>query len=170
MHRQEGNDGSWWTSSPRDLSEKELCDWAGEVGRHALADGVFVCLYGELGTGKSTLVRAACRGIGMTGHIPSPTFTLVNRHARADGSVLLHVDLYRLKSQAELTDIGWFDLVGSGHAVFVEWADRAGRHLPADRWEIRLSFSTDPEVRIVETRSVGEVPSLPDPVSRERSC
>lgn len=154
----------------RELTEEALCAWARLLGRRAVAAGVFVCLYGELGAGKSTLVRAACRGAGVTGPVPSPTFTLVNRHESAEGAAVLHVDLYRLRAPAELADIGWFDLLACESAVFVEWADRAGGHLPADRWDIRLSLAEASDARVVEAWSLGDAPALPPFARDEGPC
>jgi tRNA threonylcarbamoyladenosine biosynthesis protein TsaE len=146
-----------------ELTEPALVDWAREVGRVVAGNGVFVCLRGELGSGKSTLARAACRGAGVTGPVPSPTFTLVNRYEVRGGQTLYHADLYRLDGPEGLTDMGWSDLVGSDRAVFVEWADRADGYLPIDRWEIRLDFVDDLTRRRVTALAIGDVPPVPAP-------
>ncbi len=151
------------------LTERELCAWARVVGRLAAAGGRFVCLYGELGAGKSTLVRAALRGAGVEGSIPSPTFTLINRHVGRQGTALYHADLYRLRDPAELTDIGWSELLDTGRAVFVEWADRVPAQLPTERWDIHLSFVSDPERRRLKSRAVGNAPALPS-VAESEQC
>ncbi|MFQ5529430.1 MAG: tRNA (adenosine(37)-N6)-threonylcarbamoyltransferase complex ATPase subunit type 1 TsaE [Gemmatimonadota bacterium] len=143
------------------LDEPRLEAWAATVGRAAGAAGVFVALYGELGAGKSTLARAACRGLGVEGPVPSPTFTLVNMH-RAAGTVVYHADLYRLDTQAMLVDAGWPDLLEADAPVFVEWADRAAGWLPADRWDVRLEFVDDPDVRLVSIAACGAAPTPPE--------
>ena len=142
-------------------SEDELRRWAEKLGRVAVSDRVFVALYGSLGSGKSTVVRAACRGAGVTGPIPSPTFTLVNRYRLADGSFVHHVDLYRIESAAEVWELGWEDLLKGSGAVFVEWAERAAALLPVDRWDLRLSFVDRPDRRRVDARRRGGAPPLP---------
>ena len=147
-----------------ELAQPALEAWAAELGRAAVAREAFVCLYGPLGAGKSTVVRAACRGAGVEGPIPSPTFTLVNRHTTASGRPAWHADLYRLESPALLVDAGWPELLEGEGAVFVEWADRAGDWLPPDRWEVELSFTDRPDVRAVTVRSVGDVETPPVPV------
>lgn len=153
---------------PEDVEQARLEIWAAEVGRAAVQSGLFVCLHGPLGAGKSTFARAACRGAGVEGPVPSPTFTLVNRHLTASGKTIWHADLYRLDSPELLVDVGWPELVEGGEAVFVEWAERAGGWLPPDRWEVHLSFADGRETRSVEIQAVGTVPSPPRP--EEDSC
>lgn len=146
------------------LTEPDLERWGREIGRAALEGGVFVCLYGKLGAGKSTLARAACRGAGVTGPVPSPTFTLVNQYEVDGGATVQHADLYRIRGQEALPDMGWAGLVQSDDLVLLEWADRAEGYLPADRWEIRLEFVEDPTRRRVSATACGSVPPMPPPV------
>ncbi len=145
-----------------DMTEVELERFGRRVGRMALDEGVFVCLYGELGAGKSTLARAACRGAGVTGPVPSPTFTLVNQYEVEGGTTVQHADLYRLDTVEGLLDMGWEALVQSEGAVFVEWADRATGHLPVDRWDIRFDFVDSPSRRRVGIVARGSAPPPPD--------
>jgi len=146
-----------------ELDQPGLEEWASALGRAALGSGAFVCLVGPLGAGKSTLVRAACRAVGVTGAVPSPTFTLVIRHETPSGDAIWHADLYRLEDPALLVDAGWPELLEGESAVFVEWADRAGQWLPPDRWEIRIGFADRPDRRRVEARSIGAAPPVPSP-------
>lgn len=133
-----------WTGN---LSEAELIGWAGSVGRCLGTEGPFIGLIGELGAGKSTFVRAVCEGAGVAESVLSPTFTLVHRHSRPDGSSLFHADLYRLEDEDQLWDIGWTELASDLSPVFVEWPERAAGHLPPDRWEISLRMPEEPEHR-----------------------
>jgi len=155
------------TVGPVDLSEPGLEQWGREIGQAAFEGGVFVCLYGELGAGKSTLARAACRGAGVTGAVPSPTFTLVNQYVGRDGKTVYHADLYRIDGADGLPDMGWAGLVQADDVVFVEWAGRADGYLPQDRWEIRLEFVDDPAFRRVTVRTHGSVPPVPQPLPAE---
>ena len=148
-------------SSTAVLTEPALEKWGRAVGRAATRDGVFVCLYGELGAGKSTLARAACRGAEVEGPVPSPTFTLINRYATPDGRTLHHADLYRLDSPADLANMGWEDLVQADGAVLLEWPERAGAWLPTARWDICLEFAPDPMCRRVTAEARGGAPAMP---------
>lgn len=151
--------------TPAGITEEELVAWGATLGRAAGADDAFVALYGELGAGKSTLVRAACRALGVRGAVASPTFSLVN-FLEGDGAEIRHADLYRLESPITwrmLVDAGWPDLIEAEGPVFVEWADRAAAWLPPDRWDVRLAV-VDEERRAVSIERVGhatEPPALP---------
>lgn len=148
------------------MTEPELRDWGEALGRAAAAADVFIALYGELGAGKSTLVRAACRALGVAGAVPSPTFTLVNIH-RGPEIEIHHADLYRLEppvAEKTLVDAGWPELLEAEGPVFVEWADRAGDWLPADRWDVELARDAyDPTVRLASVHARGAAPAPPPP-------
>jgi len=103
----------------------------------ALAPGDLVALVGELGAGKTQLVRGICRGAGVPDHeVSSPTFAIV---AAYRGRIPVHhADLYRVADEDELFATGFFDLVGGAGAVLVEWADRIAGALPEARLEVRL--------------------------------
>jgi tRNA threonylcarbamoyladenosine biosynthesis protein TsaE len=86
-----------------------------------LLAGDVVYLFGELGTGKTTLVRGACRALGVSGPVTSPTFAIAHRYHGATGTAVSHVDLYRLASLgAEEPDL-LEDYVGADAITFVEW-------------------------------------------------
>lgn len=146
----------------RVVSEAELRCWAADLGREAVRYGAFVALFGALGSGKSTLVRAACRSAGVVGPIPSPTFTLVNRYRLPNGGFVHHVDLYRIESEEEVWELGWQELVALSGPVFVEWADRAAALLPEDRWDIHLAFAERSDRRTISAHARGDTPPLPD--------
>lgn len=159
-----GETGEWR------LDEESLRAWGRRLGAAAARDRVFVALLGPLGAGKSTLARAAARGAGVVGAVPSPTYTLVNEHplpADDGGATFFHVDLYRLSDGRALDEIGWDRLLAAHGPVFVEWADRAGGALPADRWEVRLGIPPDRSLRRVELRREGEAPAPPAPGERD---
>lgn len=122
-----------------------------KLGR-LLQPGDFVGLAGELGAGKTALVRGIAEGAGVAaGEVTSPTFTIVQSYA---GRVLLHhADLYRLSSADELYATGFFDLIGEGGAAVVEWIDRVRVDVPMLRVEI--SF-VDSSTRRIEVTASGE--------------
>jgi tRNA threonylcarbamoyladenosine biosynthesis protein TsaE len=114
------------------------------IGR-ALQGGEIVALYGELGSGKTALVRGMAAGLGASPRtVSSPTFVLIHEyHGRVR---LAHADLYRLDSAADLTHIGLSDYDDGRTVTVIEWADKAGDELPADRLEIHLRHRS-PNVR-----------------------
>jgi len=105
-----------------------------------LRAGDFIGLTGELGTGKTLLVRGVAEGAGAPGSASSPTFALVNVY-RGGAVSLQHLDLYRLSGPAELFALGFEDLLAEPAATLCEWAERAGAALPADRLEIHLDWT-----------------------------
>ncbi|MFV1985911.1 MAG: tRNA (adenosine(37)-N6)-threonylcarbamoyltransferase complex ATPase subunit type 1 TsaE [Gemmatimonadota bacterium] len=141
------------------LDYEELVAWGRQIGPTAVGSRVFVTLDGPLGAGKTTLVRACCEGARVDGPVTSPTFTLVQRYG--SGEPVHHVDLYRIEDEEDLRELGWDELTGGRGAVFVEWADRAGSRLPADRWEIRLGIPAQSDRRGVEALSHGRAPAIP---------
>jgi tRNA threonylcarbamoyladenosine biosynthesis protein TsaE len=143
------------------LSESDLMAWAAKLGRTAVDARLFVALYGPLGAGKSTLVRAACRGVGVHGPIPSPTFTLLNQYSTPGGDPISHVDLYRIDTKSELLDLGWEELLAREHPIFVEWAERAAGYLPPRRWDVVLGIAEDPTLRTVRVTPIGAAPDPP---------
>ena len=103
-----------------------------------LRPGDVVTVSGELGTGKTTFVRGACRGLGVTRPVTSPTYTIGHRY---DGRVpVSHLDLYRLES---VSPAEWGDLEPyfDGAVVFVEWPEAAGGDLPPVRVRARLAYT-----------------------------
>ncbi|OGW65849.1 MAG: tRNA (adenosine(37)-N6)-threonylcarbamoyltransferase complex ATPase subunit type 1 TsaE [Nitrospirae bacterium RIFCSPLOWO2_02_FULL_62_14] len=117
------------------------------IGR-SLQGGEVVALYGELGSGKTALVRGMAAGAGASPRsVSSPTFVLIHEyHGRVR---LAHADLYRLESSAELPHIGLSDYDDGRTVTAIEWADKAGDELPADRLEIHLRHRS-PDVREID--------------------
>ena len=110
-----------------------------------LREGDFIALVGELGAGKTLLVRGAAEGAGAEA-ATSPSFALVNVY-RGGRVPLQHLDLYRLAGASELFALGFDELLAEPAATLCEWADRAGGALPAARLEIRLEIAGSEERR-----------------------
>ena len=123
----------------------ELQQWGEEFGRQLTAPAI-VTLEGDLGTGKTTLAKAICRGVGVREDVTSPTFALVNEY-HAERATVFHLDLYRLRGPDDLTNLAWDDVVNSDGIVLVEWPDRAGDRMPADALKIRLEHIVGDEQR-----------------------
>jgi len=101
--------------------------------------GLFVTLAGDLGAGKTTLVRGLLQALGVTGAVRSPTYTLVESYALPDGRIH-HLDWYRLGGVDDLDGIGFRDLQGPGQWVIVEWPERVGAVAAAADLAIELSY------------------------------
>lgn len=130
------------------LTRQELCDWGERFGA-ALEPPIVVAISGELGTGKTTLVQAICRGAGVLQPVTSPTFALVHRYEGAR-YVIHHLDLYRLERATELTNLGWDDIVASDSIVLVEWPERGAGRIPPDAVPIDLEYDpVDPDRRLL---------------------
>jgi tRNA threonylcarbamoyladenosine biosynthesis protein TsaE len=104
-----------------------------------LQPGDVICLVGDLGAGKTTLVQGVSAGWGSLDQVTSPTFVLVNVYRRPDGNRLFHLDAYRLSSAAEAEDLDIDALIDQGPLV-VEWADRIRDVLPQVRLWVELSW------------------------------
>lgn len=89
-----------------------------------------IALGGPLGAGKSTLARAILRGLGVSGPVPSPTYTLVEPYTSARGNIY-HVDLYRLQSGAEVNGLGLEEAAEEAALVLVEWPERGAEDVIA---------------------------------------
>jgi len=130
------------------LTEEELREWGEELGRSSIPPLV-VTLTGELGVGKTTLARAICRGYGVEEEVTSPTYALIHEY-RAPRSAVFHIDLYRLDSPDQLTNLGWDEVVSSRSLVLIEWPERAADRLPDDHLPIDLDYlPSDPTRRIL---------------------
>ncbi len=122
----------------------------GETLGGCLQPGDIVLLYGDLGSGKTTLTQGICRGLGMKDYIRSPTFTLINEYQGR--TPIYHVDLYRLESFKEIEALGLEEVFFGNGISIVEWAEKLYKynenkpHLGfgiESRIEIRLAIVDD---------------------------
>jgi tRNA threonylcarbamoyladenosine biosynthesis protein TsaE len=132
------------------LSADDLNRFGEELGRGIAAPAV-IGLSGELGSGKTTLVQAICRGLGAHALATSPTYALVHHYqAPPRGLPVYHVDCYRLNSPDEARDLGFEDMIRERAIVLVEWPERAGAWVPAMDRHFRLSHGDAPGIRELE--------------------
>lgn len=130
------------------LTESELKSWGVELGR-GTSPPLLITLTGELGTGKTTLAQSICAGYGVIEEVTSPTYALVHQYS-APKSPVFHIDLYRIESPEQLTNIGWDEIVAARALILVEWPERAGARLPEDHLPIDLDYvPNDPARRIL---------------------
>lgn len=109
-------------------SDKETIAYGKKIAA-TLKPGDIVCLYGDLGAGKTTLVKGIAQGLGVKKNITSPTFAILNvlpvRNSKFKVCKLVHIDTYRLKNEQELIDIGAEDYLGAPDAICViEWPEK----------------------------------------------
>lgn len=97
---------------------------------------------GEMGSGKTTLIKAICAKLGSTSHFSSPTYALVNEYNSPSGK-LYHFDLYRLKSMEELYDLGIEQYLDSGSFCFVEWPEFIKPVLEEEHLRVNIQVRTD---------------------------
>lgn len=129
-------------------TEAELVAWGEGLGR-AITPPLVVTISGELGAGKTTLVKAICRGYGVTEQVTSPTFTLVHQYG-AERSTVYHVDLYRVSDPRDLTNLGWDEMLADDALVLIEWPEHAGDRLPRIHVPISLQhLPNDPGRRLL---------------------
>jgi tRNA threonylcarbamoyladenosine biosynthesis protein TsaE len=114
---------------------------AAQVGDDAAAKAVIV-LEGDLGAGKTTLVRGWLRALGHAGPVKSPTYTLVEVHA-VSGLNLYHFDFYRFNQPEEYLDAGLDEYFAGNGICLVEWPDKAAPYLPAPDLSVRLMVAGD---------------------------
>lgn len=99
------------------------------LAKHLRAGSVIAYL-GDLGAGKTAFTRGLAQGLGCTGRVTSPTFTIVNEY---EGPIpLFHFDMYRLSGADELFDIGWDDYLARGGVCAVEWSERISEEFGTD--------------------------------------
>lgn len=107
-----------------------------------LQPGDLVCLQGELGAGKTTLVQGVAQGWGALDAVSSPTFVLVNAYRRPDSGQLFHFDAYRIDSLSEAEELDMDNLLAQGPLV-VEWPERVEPILPAERLWAWLEYDAE---------------------------
>jgi tRNA threonylcarbamoyladenosine biosynthesis protein TsaE len=107
-----------------------------------LQPGDLVCLSGDLGSGKTTLVQGIAQGWGSLDQVTSPTFVLVNAYRRPDGAVLHHMDAYRMKDAAEAEDLDLTIMLETG-AIVIEWPERIQDILPHGRIWVDMRWLAD---------------------------
>ncbi|GAA4360791.1 tRNA (adenosine(37)-N6)-threonylcarbamoyltransferase complex ATPase subunit type 1 TsaE [Hymenobacter saemangeumensis] len=110
-----------------------------------------VALEGEMGAGKTTLIRALGQALGISDEVSSPTFALVNEYRDGQGAPVYHFDFYRIDSVLEAERIGAVEYFDSGYLCLIEWPARVLELLPRPRLEVHICV-TDTEAREIQLK------------------
>lgn len=137
---------------------------AGELLAGLLEPGDVVSLSGDLGAGKTCLVKGVAAGLGVAENITSPTFNIMlEHHGRLE---LFHFDLYRLERAEQLEDIDFFGSTEAGGVSFIEWGERFPEALPEDHLSVELLIDEDDARRLLLNPSGPRASALADAWSR----
>ena len=126
-----------------------------------LKPGSITAFYGELGSGKTQLIKGICKGLGVKEIVNSPTFIIVNEYTSPLLGKICHFDLFRIKSPGELIDIGFDDYLNSNAILLIEWPELIENILPAEINKIYIShrdpIENEREIKILSNTYVEEV-------------
>jgi tRNA threonylcarbamoyladenosine biosynthesis protein TsaE len=135
--------------------EQETIDLGASFAKTKLKLGDVVALIGELGSGKTRFIKGICSGLGVTEHVSSPSFTIVNEYASDIGKIF-HFDFYRIASPSELSEIGFDDYIYDDGICLIEWADRVKDLLPSNRYDVLFTLGDSDTVREIVINKVNE--------------
>ena len=102
-----------------------------------------ILFHGEMGVGKTTLIKALTKKLGVTDATSSPTFSLVNEYQAANNQLVYHFDFYRINTETEALDMGVDDYLYSNNWCFIEWADKIPNLIPDSHSVITISLQAD---------------------------
>ena len=107
-----------------------------------------IVFFGEMGVGKTTLIKSICKVLNVQDVVTSPTFSVVNEYQNKDGNSLYHFDFYRIKNQEELFDLGLEEYIYSDNYCFIEWPEKA-EGLLSDNF-VQVQMIKNKEYRIIK--------------------
>ena len=116
---------------------------------HLIGNRHIVAIYGHMGAGKTTLITAICKALGVSDQVSSPTFTLVNEYRAADGRMVYHFDFYRITKLEEAYDLGYNEYFDSEGLCLIEWPELIEDLLPHDCIRLHIREESDGTREIV---------------------
>lgn len=123
-----------------DLSEIDHV--ADEIIKFAQDETIWL-FEGEMGAGKTTLIKAICKQLGIVDETSSPTFALVNVYENIAGTEFYHFDFYRIEDEIEAVDIGCDEYFYSGRLCFIEWSEKIPSLIPAKNLKISINLDAE---------------------------
>lgn len=113
-----------------------------------IGDKDIICFYGEMGVGKTTLIKAICEKLGVKDNVSSPTFSIVNEYVSLEGESIFHFDFYRMEKEEEAFDMGYEDYFYNGDLCLIEWPEKVKSIIPEDI--MRIDITKNKDQRIIE--------------------
>ena len=129
------------------FNEKNTLDLGKNISTQ-LAAGLLIYLKGDLGAGKTTLARGLIMGLGHTGSVKSPTYSLIEQY-EFDMFTLNHFDLYRFTSPNEWLSSGFQEYINSYDVTLIEWPEKSAEFLPKPDLEIQLSYKNEGRIAYI---------------------
>jgi len=123
-------------------SEKELDQAAEEIINFAEGRKIWL-FYGDMGSGKTTLIKAISKVFGVEDMVQSPTFSIVNEYRNLDDDIYYHFDFYRIKNETEALDVGVDEYFYSGKLCFVEWPQKISNLIPEQYLSINIDVQSE---------------------------
>jgi tRNA threonylcarbamoyladenosine biosynthesis protein TsaE len=108
-------------------SLNEIQKVADKVAKEVNSD--IILISGEVGAGKTTLIKEMLKTLKVNDNVNSPTFSIINEYLNEDNNIIYHIDLYRIKNIDELHSIGFFEYLESDNLCFIEWGDIIEKHI-----------------------------------------
>ncbi|MBT3281817.1 MAG: tRNA (adenosine(37)-N6)-threonylcarbamoyltransferase complex ATPase subunit type 1 TsaE [Cryomorphaceae bacterium] len=105
-----------------------------------------VLISGEMGAGKTTLIKEVLKGLNVVDNISSPTFSIINEYKTSNDDIIYHIDLYRIKNINEIEGIGLFEYLESGNSCFIEWGDIIEEIIDSDFNKFIISKENDSRI------------------------
>lgn len=127
-----------WTINSLDEINEVAASFLAAVG-----DKTIFALYGPMGVGKTTFVKAVASCLGVEDDVSSPTFAIVNEYMTEKGTSVYHFDFYRVNNISEALDFGYEEYFYSGNKCFIEWPEKINELLPED--SVNCYFSENPD-------------------------
>ncbi|MBX2959208.1 MAG: tRNA (adenosine(37)-N6)-threonylcarbamoyltransferase complex ATPase subunit type 1 TsaE [Flavobacteriales bacterium] len=102
-----------------------------------------ILFYGEMGNGKTTLIKQLCKKLGVTEPTSSPTFSIVNEYKTNDNKTIYHFDFYRIKDETEVLDFGYEEYLYSNNFCFIEWPEKIPNMIPNNTEKVYINIDED---------------------------
>lgn len=135
------------------VAQEELPSVAASLLKTESVNKVWLFI-GDMGAGKTTLIKEICKKLGVGDSMSSPTFSIINEYSTREGQKVFHFDFYRIKKEEEAIDIGTEDYFYSGNYCFIEWPERVA-HLIPDQYTVIKIETVDTQTRTISMKRHG---------------